>query len=128
MSTEQNKAVMHRYIDIHNAKDIKFLVGKIDEFFTSDYVLHHPGAPDVQRGMASFDQYVQNNIQEMSEIHLTMDDILGEGDKVAIRLTFRYKQISTGKTMQFSTMSIIKFVEGKMAEEWEVMMPIPEPG
>jgi len=56
MSTEQNKAVMRRYIDIHNTVDLKSLVGKIDEFFTSDYILHHPGSPDLQRGTASFDQ------------------------------------------------------------------------
>jgi len=54
---------------------------------------------------------------------MTLDDIIGEGDKLAIRLTFRYKQVTTGKTLSFSSMSIIKFIEGKMAEEWEVIMP-----
>jgi predicted ester cyclase len=127
METVQNKAVMRRYIEAHNAKDLKSLVGKIDEFYTSNYVLHHPGSPDLQRGTASFEQYVQNNIQEMSELHITMDDVIGERDKLAIRLTFRYKHVPTGKILNFSSMSFIKFIEGKMAEEWEVIMPEQEP-
>ena len=62
MSTEQNKAVMRRYVDACNTMDLPSIIEKIDEFFTSDYVLHHPGSPDVQRGTASFEQYVQNNL------------------------------------------------------------------
>jgi len=127
MSVKQNKAVMRSYIDEHNTTDLPSLIERIDEFFTSDYVLHHPGSPDLKRGTASFEQYVQNNLKEISELHMKIDDMLGEGDELAVRLTYEYRQASTGKLMSFSSISIINFSNGKMAEEWEVIMPDQEP-
>ena len=127
MSTDQNKAVMRRYIDDCNAMDLISILEKIDEYFTSDYVLHHPGSPDLQRGTPSFEQYVKNNLKEMSEIHMTIEDMIGEGDELAVRLTLRYKQVPTGKYLSFSSISTLKFIKGKIAEEWEVTMPDQEP-
>ena len=58
---------------------------------------------------------------------MTLEDMIGEGDKLAIRLSIRYEQDSTGKTLNSSTMSFIKFIKGKIAEEWELIVPEQEP-
>lgn len=90
MSVKQNKAVMRRYVDEQNTADLPFLVERIDEFFPSDDVLHHPGSPDFHRGTASFEQYVQNNLKEISKLHMKINDMFGERDELAVRLTCEY--------------------------------------
>ena len=56
---------MRRYIDECNTLGFNTIIKKIDEYCTSDYILHHPGSPDIQRGTASFDEYLQNVVKDM---------------------------------------------------------------
>ena len=58
---------------------------------------------------------------------MKIEDMFGERDELAVRLTYEYRQASTGKPLRFSSISIIKFSNEKMAEEWEVIMPDQEP-
>ena len=48
--------------------------------------------------------------------------MIGEGDELAVRLTLGYKQASSGKYISFSSISILQLIEGKIAEDWEVII------
>ena len=59
------------------------------------------------------------------DLELTTEDIVAEGDKVAIRNTWRgthqgsfHGLPPTGKRVAFTGTDIIRFVDGRIAEQW----------
>jgi predicted ester cyclase len=62
------------------------------------------------------------------DLHIAIDDLIAEGDQVAVRLTFRGTHMSdlvtmrhipaTGKQVIESIISIIRFTGGKVVEVW----------
>jgi predicted ester cyclase len=59
------------------------------------------------------------------DIQHTLEDQLAEGDKVAVRLTIRGTQQgefqgmpATGKAITMTSLNILHFANGKIAEQW----------
>jgi predicted ester cyclase len=118
MSVEQNKAIIRRLYDTQNAVGLKAAWEQMKGYFIPDFIGHTAGSPDVQLGTKDFDKILQDVFQDWSDYHITIEDMVGEGDRVVTRETYRYKQVSTGKVMRGSSISITRFQGGKMAEAW----------
>lgn len=121
MSTENNKAAKRRYFEAFNQRNLEIF----DELFAPDYVLHVPGSPDV-RGPEALKQLVTSSFQSLSEIELTIDDMLGEGDKVVTRWTLSaihtgefFGVAPTHKRVTLTGTIIDRFVDGRVVEAWE---------
>ena len=61
-----------------------------------------------------------------SDIQLSVDDVLAEGDKVVVRWTARMKHTGRGmpveptnKTLSFTGLTWLRFKDGKMVEGWD---------
>ncbi len=121
MGTQQNKAIVQRWIDAINTKDITLCDRIADETYAPHFVLHDPSfpsSPDSEPGPAGARKFVRQLISNAPDVRITIDDMITEGDKLAFRLTVR-------NTPEPDTvvMSIIRFVDGKFAEEWQLGVP-----
>ena len=122
MSVEENKAIARRWLDEIWSKGS--LVA-INELCATDFVWHRapPGVVPDREG------YKQENVTNLgasfADFHCTIEDMVAEGDKVAIRWTWRgthkgeYMSIApTGKQVTMTGINIIRIVGGKIVEEW----------
>jgi predicted ester cyclase len=123
MTAEENKALVTRLIEeAWNEGNLAV----IDELLAPDYVLHidAPGAP----GREGYKQAVEMHRAAWSGLRLAIEDMVAEGDKVAMRGTLRgvhegeYMGIPpTGKRATWSAISIRRFEGAQIAEEWVEM-------
>jgi steroid delta-isomerase-like uncharacterized protein len=121
MSTEDNKTLMGRFIEeVFNQKNL----AAIDEFIAPNHVDHTlppflPTTPEgTKRAIGIF-------LTAFPDVHLTVEDMIAEGDKVVTRYTSRGTQKGafmgvppTGKQMTVSSIIIAQITDGKIVEEW----------
>lgn len=96
----------------------------VDELFTADFVLHLPGTtlppgPQAQKGVgkAIFDAF--------SNVHVTVNDTIVEGDRVVERHTARARHTgtfngipATDRDVFWTENHIYRLRDGKIAEAW----------
>ena len=98
---------------------------ELDALVTSDYVHHANG------GSAPLARFKAGSAQVhkgLSDYKITIDDIVAVGDRVSIRWTGRgmhtgsmFGEPPTGKQVTVFGMHIHRLVDGKIAEDWEVI-------
>ena len=121
MSTEENKAVVLRlWEEVINEGNYRVA----DEHFAPAYVYHSPDMPDVN-GPGGFKELIAMFRAAFPDAHVTVEDWVAEGDKVACRWrgigTHRGTFMGvppTGKIVTVSGMLISHFAAGKIVEEW----------
>jgi predicted SnoaL-like aldol condensation-catalyzing enzyme len=123
MASEQNKAVLRRWMDAFSSDDRALLDRLAGELYTPDYTLHDPGVPLLPPGPAGVRQFVEGVFASWSNVRVSIDDLVAEGDRVATAYTVNGVSVATGKAVTVQGMSILRFVDGKIAEEWEVVSP-----
>jgi len=121
MSTEENKALAQRSWEIVNQRNPDL----IEEFYPSDFVWHEPDR-DVQ-GYEQAKQFVSSFLKGFPDINISVEDTIAEGDQVVSRYTIRGTHQGeteefgppTGKQMELGGITIHRFEDGKIVEEWE---------
>jgi steroid delta-isomerase-like uncharacterized protein len=100
----------------------------IDELVAPDYVGHDPTQPEPIRGPKGFKQFVDMYQSAFQDAAVTIDDQIAEGDRVVTRWTGRGTHTGellgiapTGKEVTVSGVTVSRLVNGKIAEEWELM-------
>jgi steroid delta-isomerase-like uncharacterized protein len=121
MSTEDNKALMHRFFEeVFNQKNM----AAIDEFITPNHVDHTlpPFLPTTPEGTK---RAISMYLAAFPDLHLTIEDMIAEGDKVVTRFTSRGTQKRafmaippTGKQVTVSSIVIARIADGKIVEQW----------
>ena len=86
MSAEEIKALERRFIEELN-KGKAAAMAAIDESCATD-IVNHSGTGDVTRGLKGFKQSMSEFYSGFPDIHFTIDDIVVEGNKAAVRFTF----------------------------------------
>lgn len=120
MSTIENKALIRRvFDDALNAGNLSLL----DLLFVSDFVDN--ATPAQLPGPQGVKDYFQSVRTGFPDMHVTIDDLIVEGDKVVVRTTWRgthtgpYEGIaSTGKAVTRTMIQIFRVADGKIQEEW----------
>ncbi len=121
MSTEDNKALMRCFLEeVFNKKNL----AAIDEFIAPNHVDHTlpPFMPTTPEGTK---QAIGMFLTAFPDVHLTVEDMIADGDKVVTRYTSRGAQKGvfmgippTGKQMTVSSIIIARIADGKIVEEW----------
>ncbi len=121
MSTEDNKAVSRRfYEEVINQKQLAV----INEVAGDNYLSHDfpPGLPPGREGLKIFISVFH---AAFPDGHLTIDQMIAEGDTVATRLTFHgthtgeFQGIApTGKKVTIPALDMARFESGKLVEHW----------
>ena len=121
MSTEQNKAVVRQLIEeVMNRGNISL----VDEIMPPDFV-DHEGAPGLPPTREGFKQSVPMLRSGIPDFNATIDDVVAEGDRVVIRMTWRGTQTGefmgmppTGKSISVGVIDIFRIAGGKIVEHW----------
>jgi len=64
------------------------------------------------------EQMMMAMYQSMPALHMTIEDMIAEGDKVMCRNTWHWKDAASGKNMQFRGFVLWRFEGNKIAERW----------
>jgi len=112
---EKNKAVVRRWTDeAHNKRNLAV----VDEIYTADYRGHMLSGRSINKEQG---KQMELAFQADFPTHsVTIDDIFGEGDRVVSRWTLSATHKS-GKPVVLKGVSIARFVNGKISEEWVSM-------
>src|SRR5437868_1763539 len=94
MSAEKNKETIRQWVEggWNNGN-----LGLVDEMYLPDYAIHDPSAPNVPTGREAFKGFVTTFRTAMPDFHMTVEDLVAAGDKVAWRFTVTATQ--TGELM-----------------------------
>ncbi|HOG46203.1 MAG TPA: ester cyclase [Anaerolineae bacterium] len=121
MSAVQNKETVHRYIDETFNKGN---LAVIDEVLAPSFVDHNP-TPGQATGPMGAIEFARNFRSAFPDLHVNIEEMVAEGDKVAMRSTIRGTQkgefmgISpTGMQVSWQAMAIFRVASGKILERW----------
>ena len=89
----------------------------IDEMFSTDCVLHD-GRADY-RGPEEFKRFHDGLRAQLSDIRVTPLQAISEGDLVCVRWSSTAKQATTGKSLEVTGMSLLRFKDGRFFEAWQ---------
>jgi steroid delta-isomerase-like uncharacterized protein len=120
MSTENNKAVTHQFLDeLFNKRNPAI----VDALCVNNVVNHGlgPEASGIEGTKRSASMY----LAAFPDLHFTFEDYIAEGDQVVVRWTSTGTHKGelmgippTGKQFSGTGMEIYRFEGGKIAEHW----------
>ena len=121
MSLEENKTIIRKMIEAVNEQNLDSL----GQLIATDFVYHMP-MQQIQ-GLVVMKQGVEEEIHSFPDLHVTIEDIIAEGDKVCVRLketathTGEFRGLApTGKKLTYTAVTIWRIVDGKVVEGWGV--------
>jgi predicted ester cyclase len=120
MSTERNQEVLRLVIEEGFNKGN---YDALDPLFAPDYEEHQFGLKTTLQGFKEDIRYLRAGFPDL---HLTIEDIVADGDKVWIRMTGRgtnrgpFMGPPTNKPMTITVFDICRFEDGKIVEHWGV--------
>ena len=127
MSLEQNKALIRRLYETHNAVDSgKADIDALDEMIAPEYVNHSRLVPDQQPGRDGYKQAIAQILASASNVKFFVEDQVAEGDKVVTRIRVRLIHdraelmgiAPTGREISFKSIEIHRISGGKITEYW----------
>jgi len=124
MSAKEIKALERRlYEECNKGKAAAMAV--IDELYATDIVQHGSTGEDI-RGLKDYKQSFSEVYNAFPDFHYTIDDMVVEGDKVAVRLTMTGTHKGavrgippTNKKVTVWGIFIDRIAGGKIVEEWQ---------
>lgn len=124
MTIEEMKAfVRNHFEEFVNRKNIA--IGDVN--FAPDFVDHGadvpPGTPPGPEGAK---QYVGGALKKFPDMHVVVEDIVAECDKVVVRNIWRCTDPATGKKLQFGGIVIWRIAGKQLAERW-AYLEAPKP-
>ena len=120
-TTDENKDLIRRLIDeAFNAGNLDIVA----EALADDY-LDHLAGPGAPRGPEVFRGFVIAFRATLPDVEVTVEDLIAEGDRVALRVTWRGTQLgplgnvpATGLAVAFVGYHVYRIEDGKLAEHW----------
>ena len=98
----------------------------LNELYAADFVYRRPPLPDIT-GLQAYKQAIADVRSSFSDVELTFNEIIVEGETIATRWKFQGTHIgqsptipvpSTGKQVRITGASVTHAVTGKAVEEW----------
>lgn len=114
-AVERNKTVVRRWVEeAHNKRNLAV----VNEIYAQDYRGHlaNNESFDIEQGRKMEEAFQADHPRHT----VTIDDLFGERDRVVSRWTLSATHKS-GKTVVVRGITISRFVDGKIVEEWMTM-------
>jgi predicted ester cyclase len=119
MSTEPNKILVRRYIEERWNERKLWLT---DELVSPVFVLHTPSG---DLDLSAFNEAIVAYLRSFPDSHVSIEDVVAEGDRVAIRYSFRGTHrgefmgvAMTGNHTLCVGMAFYRVAGGRLAEGW----------
>jgi steroid delta-isomerase-like uncharacterized protein len=123
MSAEENKAIVRRFWGVWEEGNIHL----VDELLGPDYINHSPGIPDQPTGPKGVKAVVTMFRSGMPDLRVVIEDLIAEGDKVAVRYTLEgthegelFGVPPTGRRLSIKSITVERVSDGKIREHWRV--------
>ena len=121
MSVEENKALARRYFEeVFN----QWNLDSVEELLSSDYVQHDPVRPEPM-DREHLKQTYPLFRSALRDLHFAVEDLIGDGDKVVARYTFRGTHqgdfqgaAPSGNPVTGTGIGIFRLDNGRIAEVW----------
>jgi steroid delta-isomerase-like uncharacterized protein len=119
MTTDDNKALVRQFIErVFERGEM----AAVDELVADDFVPHtYPGTTD-REGLKRAMERVSLGL---ADARFTIEDVIAEGDLVAVRLTSGATQVGefmgmrpTGKRYEIEEIHIFRVADGRISEHW----------
>jgi steroid delta-isomerase-like uncharacterized protein len=124
MSTEENTALVRRAVEAFNRGD----GDAVEELFAADYVDYDPSRAALPPGPEGVTQAWQMMRAAFPDLEATIDDLIAEGDRVAVRGHIHGTHDGelmgippTGKRVTIALIDINRIADGRLAERWAVV-------
>ena len=99
-----------------------------EEILHDDIVTHQLGVDETRVGRDKLVRQILGFRESVPDWHLTVDDAVGQGDRVMVRLTVRGTPerawgnlIPTGKSFETSAFFAFRIDDGRIAEQWNLV-------
>jgi predicted ester cyclase len=119
-----NKQVLSHLRDALNSRDEERISATIDEVFDPDAQVWS-AARGVSRGAAALKQIWATLLHAYPDLHVAAEDIVGEGDLVAVRNTVtgthqgeHLGKAPTGASVRYAEVFFLRFANGRIIETW----------
>lgn len=120
---DANKAIIGHLAELWNTGNLAIA----DEIFRVDFLNHDPNHPEVTN-LESYKGFVAATRTGFPDFHFTAEDLVAEGDKVAVRwiITATHQGElagipATGIEVMWTGITIYRFADGKIVEGWWAM-------
>jgi steroid delta-isomerase-like uncharacterized protein len=122
MSAEQNAAASRRLVEEGwNGPDLSV----IREIIHPDAVYHDPAIPEGPRDLTGIRHFVGVYRSAFPDAHLTIEDMVSQGDKVVWRWTARGTHrgwllglAPTGRAVTITGVTVDRYEDGQIVEAW----------
>lgn len=121
--SDANKATLRRFLDEAFGKGN---LAAVDELIADVFVDHSP-PPDISGDKAGMKQTVKLFRSAFPDLRLTIEDMIAEGDKVAVRVVTRGTHkgelmgiAPTGRSVTINEQHILQFANGQITAHWGV--------
>jgi len=122
VSIEENKAVIRQWLEEGWSKGN---LGLADTLIDANFVVHGAGGQAVPSGPQGVKELVAAWRTGFPDGEMSIDDLLADGDKVIVRMTWRgthsgdfYGVRPTGKRVAVTSIGIDRVADGKIVEGW----------
>ena len=121
---EQNKSVVHRYYEeVANAATADSASASADRLLSNDFTFYPPNAAEGEQGLDNHKGFLHWHHGVAPDQHWTAEEIIAEGDKVAVLFTTRGTQqgefggvAPSGKSFTLRGMDLFRIAGGKITE------------
>ena len=119
MNTEQMKEFVRNHFEqFVNKKDSSTAYRSFSpDFLDHDEPTGGAVGPDAAKEM------MEAAYAKWPDLHVSVEDILAEGDKVMVRNTWTATDASSGKKIEFRGFVLWRFANGKIVERWATLTP-----
>ena len=113
--SERNKAAARVAFEVWSTGDLD----RLDEYIASDVVHHDPYDPHGAEGLVGMKKSIKRNRSIYPDLHMTVEDQVAQGHKVATRWTATMTH--EGKKVTLKGITIDRFENNKIVEAWRCM-------
>jgi len=121
---EEVKGVARRFYEVLNQAMSTGNLSLLDEVIATDAIDHNP-EPGMKQGLAGIKAAFGASRAAFTDLAITVEDMVAEGDKVACRIRTRsthsgeFRGVpATGKQVTQTGIDILRIAGGKLLERW----------
>ncbi|MCM2388572.1 ester cyclase [Streptomyces albipurpureus] len=118
---EKNMALLRTAYQHLRSRDLDACVALLAE----DFIANLPGVPDPLHGPEIWKLGTQAMLEGFPDLQITVEDMFGDGDKVAVRVHFRGTHqgtfqgvAATHQPVSFRSIELYRVENERIAEEW----------
>ena len=114
--TDDATAVIRRMVEAFNTGD----TSSVDSFVADSYRDHQGLRGSEIAGSVGFRQVVQVARGSLDNLRVSIEDLIADGDRVAVRLRWSGRRKTDGVLVERETIDIVRSERGQAVEHWGI--------